>query len=255
MTIVLQDIDNSVATLTLNLPAKRNALSDEMLESLADAIEAAVAQPAIRAIVIAGAEGCFVAGADINRFNKFDAVTVRDDARPFQWERIARCPKPLIAAVEGWCLGAGCELALHCDIVIASDTAVFGLPEVGLGIIPGAGGTQRLPRSLSKTDAMLMVLTGSRFEAERALSMGLVSEVTPGGEALARAAAIADTIAQRAPIAVENAKRAVNAAYETGLTQGLSTERDLYRDAFATRDRAEGVVSFLEKRRPNFDRS
>jgi enoyl-CoA hydratase len=256
MSLVLTDTPSQgIRVLTLNRPEKKNALSDDVLSALADALAEAVSESAVRAIVLTGSDTCFAAGADINRFRSFDAVTARNDTRPLLWERIAACPKPLIAAVENWCLGAGAELALHCDIVVAGKSAQFGLPEVTLGIIPGAGGTQRLPRSLSKTDAMLMVLTGGRFEAERARQMGLVSVVAETGKSLDKALEIAKRIARNAPIAVENAKRSVLRAYDTGLSAGLSTERDLYLQTFGTDDQKEGVNAFQDKRKPVFNRA
>ncbi|NVK20572.1 MAG: enoyl-CoA hydratase/isomerase family protein [Methylocystaceae bacterium] len=255
MTLIMKDAyEGGVLLLTLNKPEKKNALSDDLLAALADEIDAADLDDELRVVVITGAEGCFAAGADINRFNKFDNISCRRDQRPKLWEQIAKCAKPLIAAVEGWCLGAGTELALHCDIVIAGERAQFGLPEVTLGIMPGAGGTQRLPRTIGKSDAMLMALSGDRFDAHQVKAMGLISEVTGEGESKIRCLEIARRIARRAPLAVEAAKRSVLQSYETGLTSGLVTERDLYVQIFATKDRVEGVSAFLQKRQADFKR-
>lgn len=241
-----------VALVTLNRPDKLNALSDDLLEALAGALDGLAADEAIHAVVLTGADGNFAAGADVSRFQTFDADTIRNDPRPAVWRRIAAFEKPLVAAVEGWCLGAGTELALHCDIALAARGAKFGLPEVSLGIIPGAGGTQRTARALSKSDAMLMVLTGDRFDAQTALEMRLVSRLAEDGEVVDDALDLAERIARRSPTAVRLAKAAVLAAYETGLSDGLDREREHFVDAFGNADRVEGVAAFLEKRRPRF---
>ncbi|MEM7730494.1 MAG: enoyl-CoA hydratase-related protein, partial [Pseudomonadota bacterium] len=242
----------NVALLTLNRPEKLNALSDDLLEAVAAALDDLAVDNSIFAVVLTGADDVFAAGADVSRFRQFDAETIRTDTRPGIWHRIATFPKPLIAAVEGWCLGAGTELALHCDIVIASTTAVFGLPEVSLGIIPGAGGTQRTARALSKSDAMLLVLSGDRFDAETAHAMRLVSRLVPAGAAAAQSLDLAHRIACNSPTAVRLAKAAVLAAGETGLTEGLDAERTYFFEAFASPDREIGVEAFLEKRRPDY---
>ena len=248
----LTDISENIATITINRPDKLNALSDAVLEAVCDAVEAAHASDDVRVIVLHGADGNFAAGADIARFQKFDRVSQLDDPRPKQFARLAACPTPIVAAVEGYCLGAGTEVALLCDIVIAGAGAEFGLPEVTLGIMPGAGGSQRLPRSVGKSDAMLMVLTGDRFAAERAKDMGFVSEVVATGEARQRAGEIAARIAKRPPLSVRYAKQAVLHSYETPLQAGLSWERALFQATFATDDKEEGVAAFLEKRKPKF---
>lgn len=246
--------DGAITVLTLDRPGKLNALSDALLGALVEAAEHADRDDACRAIVITGSGGHFAAGADVTRFAAFDGASISADARPRQWQRLADCRTPVVAAVEGWCLGAGMELALLCDVIVAGKGAVFGLPEVGLGIMPTAGGTQRLPRTVSKSDAMLMVLTGERIDAEEALAMRLISRLTETGEALAAATRLATRIAKNAPLAVENAKRAVLQAYEHPLAGGMKTERACFTRTFGTEDREEGIAAFLAKRAPVFRR-
>lgn len=249
---ILTEITDGVAILTLNRPTKRNALSDDLLRALCEALETVNAADTVRVAVIDGAGGVFAAGADVSRFRNLDHLDLLNDPRPGWWTRIAALPKPLIAAVEGYCLGAGLELAMHCDILIAAEDAHFGLPEVGLGLMPGAGGTQRLPRSVGKSDAMLMTLTADRYPAQRVREMGLVSEVVASGGARDRACEIAQRIAQRPPLSVRFAKQAINQAYESALQAGLAHERALYLSALSTEDAKEGVAAFLEKRSASF---
>lgn len=250
--LLLEQRDGPVLCLALNRPERRNALADDLLSALADRLDAAGAEPGLRAVVIEGAAGNFAAGADLRRYAAFDAESIRTDARPLLWDRIARCPLPLIAAVEGWCLGAGCELMLTCDIAVAGAGARIGLPEVTLGLIPGAGGTQRLPRAVGLSNAALLVLTGDPVPAERALAMGLVSELAGTGEARARALAIAARIARCSPAAVRAARTALRAGLESGLAAGLAAERRAFEAAFAHPDRNEGIAAFLERRPPRF---
>lgn len=249
---IRNDHRQNVASLVLLRPEKLNALSDDLLDAVACGLEDLQSDPDVHVVVLSGAGGNFAAGADVARFQSFDAETIRADARPDIWKRIAAFPKPLIAAVDGYCLGAGTELALHCDIILAARSAKFGLPEVSLGIIPGAGGTQRTSRALSKSDAMLLVLTGDMFNAEAALDMRLVSGLAEDGQVLDEALKLAERIARRSPTAVRLAKAAVLAAQEQGLSKGLQAERELFFQAFASSDREEGVSAFLEKRRPKF---
>jgi enoyl-CoA hydratase/carnithine racemase len=250
--LVEQSRDGHVALLRLNRAEARNALSPELMEELAAALEELDAEPEVRCTVIAGSNEVFAAGADIRalRERTFEEA-LRHPAASF-WRRVAAVKTPLVAAVSGFALGGGCELALLCDLIVASETAEFGQPEITLGIIPGGGGTQRLARVLGKQRAMELVLTGRRIGAREAERMGLVNEVAAEGEWLERAMDMAQRIARRPPIAVRLGKQAVLAADETGLAAGLEHERRLYEIAMATEDRIEGMDAFLEKRKPQF---
>jgi enoyl-CoA hydratase/carnithine racemase len=241
-----------VALLRLNRPEARNALSPEMMEEIASELERLDPDPEVRCIVIAGSEEVFAAGADIRAMSErsFEEA-LRHPAASF-WRRVAAVKTPLVAAVSGYALGGGCELALACDMIVASDSARFGQPEITLGIIPGGGGTQRLARVLGKQLAMEYVLTGRRFDADMALEMGLVNQVAKKGRWLQEALELARTVAERPPIAARLAKQAVLAAEETALSVGLESERRLYELAMATEDRVEGMRAFLEKREPKF---
>jgi len=244
--------DGHVALLRLNRPEARNALSPEMMEQLAAELERLDPDPDVRCIVIAGSDEVFAAGADIKALSERSfAEALRHPAAGF-WRRVAAVKTPLIAAVSGYALGGGCELALACDMIVASDTARFGQPEITLGIIPGGGGTQRLARVLGKQRAMEYVLTGRRFDADMALEFGLVNKVVTKNRWLTEAMELARTVAERPPIAARLAKQAVLAAEETAMAAGLETERRLYELAMATEDRAEGMRAFLEKREPEF---
>jgi enoyl-CoA hydratase/carnithine racemase len=250
--LVETSLDEQVALCRLNRPDARNALSPELMEELATAVEGYDADPEARCVVIAGSDEVFAAGADIRalRERTFEEA-LRHPAASF-WRRLAECKTPLVAAVSGFALGGGCELALLCDLIVASETAEFGQPEITLGIIPGGGGTQRLARVLGKQRAMELVLTGRRIDAREAERLGLVNEVTGSAEWLERALELAQRIARRPPIAVRLGKQAVLAADETGLAAGLEQERRLYEIAMATEDRIEGMDAFLEKRKPEF---
>jgi enoyl-CoA hydratase/carnithine racemase len=242
-----------VALLRLNRPEARNALSPEVMDRLAAELERLDPDPEVRCVVIAGSEKVFAAGADIKAMaERSFAEALRHPAASF-WRRLAAIKTPLIAAVSGYALGGGCELALACDMIVASETAVFGQPEINLGIIPGGGGTQRLARVLGKQRAMELVLTGRRFDAEEALELGLVNEVVGKDAWLTEALELAHTVAERPPIAARLAKQAVLAAEETALSPGLESERRLYELAMATEDRVEGMQAFLEKREPRFE--
>jgi enoyl-CoA hydratase/carnithine racemase len=233
--------DGHVALCRLNRPDARNALSPELMEELAGAVEAFDADPEVRCIVIAGSDEVFAAGADIGaiRDRSFQESLVHPSAG--FWKRLASCRTPLVAAVSGWALGGGCELALLCDVIVASETAELGQPEITLGIIPGGGGTQRLARVI-----------GRRISADEAERMGIVNAVVRKREWLESALELAARIARRPPIAARLAKQAVLAAEETPLTAGLDLERRLYELSMATEDRIEGMDAFLEKRRPEF---
>jgi enoyl-CoA hydratase/carnithine racemase len=236
----------------LNRPDARNALSAELMETLCELVEAWDSDPEVRVVVIAGSDEYFAAGADIKamRERSFQDAMVNPTAD--FWPRVARCRTPLVAAVSGYALGGGCELALLCDMIVASETAEFGQPEIMLGIIPGGGGTQRLARTIGKQRTMELVLTGRRIDATEALRFGLVNQVTKRKEWLEQAVELAEVVARRPPIAARLAKQAVLAADETGLSAGLEQERRLYELAMATEDRVEGMMAFIEKRKPDF---
>jgi enoyl-CoA hydratase/carnithine racemase len=245
-------IDGWVALVRINRPEARNALSPEVMEKLAGELERLDADPDARCMVIAGSDEAFAAGADIGALAERDFHEALCHPAASFWKRVAECRTPLIAAVSGWALGGGCELALSCDLIVASETAQFGQPEITLGIIPGGGGTQRLARAVGKQRAMELVLTGRRFDAAEAHAMGLVNEVAGSKEWLDTALELARRIASRPPLAVRLAKQAVLVAEESGLAAGLEQERRLYELAMATEDRVEGMNAFLEKRKPEF---
>jgi enoyl-CoA hydratase/carnithine racemase len=241
-----------VGIVTLDRPEARNALSPQLMQELAAAIEAFDSDAGVHCIVLAGSDDVFAAGADIKAMveRTFQEV-LNASTMPF-WQGIAACRTPLIAAVSGFALGGGCELALLCDMIVASESAEFGQPEITLGIIPGGGGTQRLARILGKQRAMELVLTGRRVEAKEALRLGIVNKVTPRRKWLEEALALAEVIARRPPLAVKLGKQAVLAADEMSLAAGLAHERRLYELAMATEDRVEGMQAFVEKRRAQF---
>jgi len=245
-------VDGGVALCRLNRPEARNALSPELMEALATAIAAFDANPEIGCIVIAGSDEVFAAGADIAAMadREFHEALFHPSAS--FWRRLYDCRTPLVAAVSGWALGGGCELALACDLIVASETAEFGQPEITLGIIPGGGGTQRLARTVGKQRAMELVLTGRRFDAREAERIGIVNAVTSKGQWLDAALELAGRIAARPPLASRLAKQAVIAAEETAMSAGLEVERRLYELSMASEDRLEGMRAFLEKRKPHF---
>jgi enoyl-CoA hydratase/carnithine racemase len=251
--LVESSLDGNVALLRLNRPEARNALSPEMMDQLVAELERLDPSPEVRCFVIAGSKDVFAAGADIKAMSERSFAEALTHPSSAFWRRLAAIKTPMIAAVSGYALGGGCELALACDMIVASDTAVFGQPEITLGIIPGGGGTQRLARVLGKQRAMDYVLTGRRFDAEEGLAMGLVYKVAKDGHWLEEAMALANAIAERPPIATRLAKQAVLAAEETALSAGLESERRLYELAMATDDRVEGMKAFLEKREPKFE--
>jgi enoyl-CoA hydratase/carnithine racemase len=245
-------VDGHVALCRLNRPEARNALSPELMAELATTLEDFDADPQVRCVVIAGSDEAFAAGADIKATveRSFDEALYHPAAS--FWRRIAVLKTPLIAAVSGWALGGGFELALTCDLIVASETAQFGQPEITLGIIPGGGGTQRLARVLGKQRTMELVLTGRRISATEAHEAGLVNVVAKEKAWLEEAKELAGRIAERPPIAARLAKQAVIAADETALSAGLEMERRLYELSMATEDRVEGMRAFIEKRKPDF---
>ncbi|GAB7532109.1 2,3-dehydroadipyl-CoA hydratase [Pseudomonas sp. 3A(2025)] len=241
-----------VRLITLQRPQALNALNTELLGELAAELEHAERDSDTRAVVITGSRKAFAAGADINEMAERDLVGILNDPRVAYWQRIAAFRKPLIAAVNGFCLGGGCELAMHADILIAGEDARFGQPEINLGIMPGAGGTQRLLHAVGKSLAMQMVLTGQPIDARHAQRVGLVSEVTQPEFTVDRALAIASSIAEKAPLAVRLAKEALLKAQDLDLASGLRFERQAFTVLAGTADRREGIQAFQEKRRANF---
>jgi enoyl-CoA hydratase/carnithine racemase len=250
--VVLTDRDGAVAIARINRPDARNALSADVMEELITAVELWDSDPEVRCIVIAGGEEYFASGADIKAMRDRTFQETLTTATAGFWPRLAACKTPLIAAVSGYALGGGCELALLCDMIVASETAELGQPEILLGIIPGGGGTQRLARVIGKQRAMEMVLTGRRIPADEAYRIGLVNQVTKRREWFEKAVELAQVVAARPPIAVRLGKQAVLAAEEMALAAGLEHERRLYELAMATEDRIEGMSAFIEKRRPQF---
>jgi enoyl-CoA hydratase/carnithine racemase len=252
VSVVLAETRGPVGLVRLNRPDARNALTPELMEELAAQCERWDEDPEVGCIVIAGDDDWFAAGADIRVMAERSFVeTLAAPAARF-WPRLAAVRTPLVAAVSGYALGGGCELALACDMIVASEKAQFGQPEILLGIIPGGGGTQRLARILGKQRAMELVLTGRRIDAAEAAALGIVNRVVKAREWLDSALELADVVARRPPLAVRLAKQAVLAADETPLGAGLDQERRLYELAMATEDRVEGMRAFLEKRRPEF---
>jgi len=242
-----------IAVVRLNRPEVLNALSEELMDELVSALEALGDDGGIRCIVVTGNEKAFAAGADIKTaFVEATPVTMLERDLTTRWERIRRIRTPIIAAVSGYALGGGCELAMVCDIIVASESAQFGQPEVNLGIIPGAGGTQRLTRTVGKYVAMELILTGRRIKADEAKAIGLVAHVYPQSTYLDDAKALARTIAEKPPIAVRLATEAIDLALNSGLDAGLEFERKAFYLLFATEDKKEGVDAFVNKRKPVF---
>ncbi|MEM6971682.1 MAG: enoyl-CoA hydratase [Pseudomonadota bacterium] len=242
-----------VVLIRLDRPEAMNALNAALMRELGTALEKADADENIGAIVITGNEKAFAAGADIKEMRPKTFVDVyRDDFITAEWETVTRVRKPVIAAVGGYALGGGCELAMMCDFIVAADNAKFGQPEINLGVMPGAGGSQRLTRFVGKSKAMDMNLTGRFMDAEEAERSGLVSRLFPAENLVDEAIAIAQKIADKAPLAVMATKEAVNRSYETTLSEGVRFERRLFHALFATEDRIEGMDAFAEKRTPKF---
>jgi enoyl-CoA hydratase len=250
--LVERDDARKIALVRLNRPKQLNALNGQVMDTLCDALEALDRDEAIRAIVVTGNQKAFAAGADIGEMAGAGSIDMLRTNRIAQWDRVRRITKPVIAAVAGWCLGGGCELAMALDLIIAAESAQFGQPEIKIGIMPGAGGTQRLPRAVGKSKAMEMILTGEPIGAAEAERIGLVSRVVPNEVLESDALDLAAEIAKRAPLALRLAKESVNAAYEMSLTDGLAHERRLFYLLFSSEDQKEGMAAFLEKREPDF---
>jgi len=249
---ILVERDERVGIVTLNRPKELNALRTDLVSELATALEVFDRDEEIGCIVITGAgDRAFAAGADIKEMSDKSPIDMLQGGVA-AWLRIRSIHKPLIAAVSGYALGGGCELAMHCDMIVASENARFGQPEILIGVMPGAGGTQRLARNLGKYRTMEIVLTGAQVTAEEMHALGLVNRVVPKGEHLTEAVKLAKTVAAQAPVAVRLAKEAVNAAFETPLSQGLEIERKNFFLLFATEDMREGMQAFIEKRKADF---
>ena len=247
------DVADHVSLITLNRPEALNALNQQLLGELMEALEAADANDSVRCIVITGSEKAFAAGADIREMSQMTFAQVNEvnlfaDAA----HRIGRIRKPIIAAVAGYALGGGCELAMMCDFIIAAENAKFGQPEINLGVIPGLGGSQRLTLAVGKAKAMDMNLTGRFMDAEEAERSGLVSRVVPGKKLMDEAMSAAQKISEKSMIAIRTAKEAVNRSFEVPLAEGLLIERRLFHSLFATEDQTEGMEAFLEKREAQF---
>jgi enoyl-CoA hydratase len=249
---VLTEVRGPVGIVTINRPQVRNALNHQTIAELVDALDSFDRDDQVRCMVLTGDDRAFAAGADISQMVEAGAVDVLDDDNFARWARFRAIHKPVIAAVSGYALGGGCELALMCDLVVASETALFGQPEVKIGIIPGAGGTQRWARSAGKVRAMEAVLTGEPVRAVDAERIGLVNRVVPSGAQLDEALRLANLIAARPPLAVRLGKEAVNQAMEVPLSAGLEFERKLFYLLFASDDKREGMRAFLEKRPGRF---
>ncbi|MFZ5961156.1 2,3-dehydroadipyl-CoA hydratase PaaF [Pseudomonas knackmussii] len=251
-TLAVQAPEDGVRLITLQRPEALNALNTELLGELAAELDAAERDAETRVVVITGSRKAFAAGADIKEMAERDLVGILNDPRVAHWQRITAFSKPLIAAINGFALGGGCELAMHADILIAGEDARFGQPEINLGIMPGAGGTQRLLRAVGKSLAMQMVLTGEAIDARHAQRAGLVSEVTQPEFTVERALQIAKVIARKAPLAVRMAKEALLKAQDTDLASGLRFERHAFTLLAGTADREEGIRAFQEKRPARF---
>ncbi len=251
---ILTTQEGRVALITLNRPKALNALNDQLMDELGAALLGFDADENISCIVITGSEKAFAAGADISMMAKYNFTDVyKSDYITKNWETIRRVRKPVIAAVSGFALGGGCELAMMCDFIIAADTAKFGQPEIKLGILPGSGGTQRLPRAVSKAKAMDMCLTARMMDAQEAERAGLVSRVVPADQLMIEAMSAAKTISEMSLPILMMVKESVNAAYETSLSEGVRFERRLFHASFATEDQKEGMAAFLEKRPAKFN--
>jgi len=252
LVLVERQPEQRTALVRLNRPKQLNALNGAVMDALCLALEELDRDDTVRAIVVTGDERAFAAGADIGEMAGATPIEMLLTNRIGQWDRIRKVTKPVIAAVNGWALGGGCELAMTLDLIVAGEGAKFGQPEINIGVIPGAGGTQRLTRAIGKSKAMEMILTGEPITAAQAEAAGLVARLTADELVVEDALALAAKVATKSPIALRLAKEAVNAAYEMGLTDALAHERRLFYLLFASEDQKEGMAAFLEKRPPDF---
>ena len=249
---IIVSCEQQIGIVVLNRPKVLNALNAEMMSELVDALEVLDQDEAIRCLILTGNDKAFAAGADISEMAEASAVEMLLRNNIARWDRIMRISKPIIAAVSGYALGGGCELALLCDLIIASETARFGQPEISIGVIPGAGGTQRLAKTLGKYKAMELVLTGGMVSAQEAERLGLVNRVVPVESYLDEAKKLAHEICLRSPLALKLAKEAILKAFDTSLRDGLDFERKCFYLLFGSEDQREGMKAFLEKRRAEF---
>ena len=250
--LILVETDGPVGIIKLNRPKVLNALNPQLMTQLADQLEAFDKDDSIYVIVLAGSERAFAAGADIGDMAECASLEMYKRDQFATWDRIKRTKKPIVAAVSGYALGGGCELMMLCDVIIASDTSQIGQPEINIGVMPGAGGTQRLTRAVGKATAMDVILTGRFLGAAEALAGGLVSRVVPREHFYSEALRIAHAMARKGPIALRFAKESVLKAHETALSEGLEYERKLFYALFSTEDQKEGMRAFMEKRKPDF---
>ncbi|MFL5919067.1 MAG: enoyl-CoA hydratase-related protein [Gaiellaceae bacterium] len=250
--LVLVERDEPIALVLLNRPQQLNALSGELMSELVAELQRLDRDEAVRCIVLGGSERAFAAGADITELAAGTPISLYQDRRIDRWDEIRKLRTPLVAAVSGYCLGGGCELAMACDLIVASETARFGQPEINLGVLPGAGGTQRLTRAVGKAVAMDMILTGRMLSAEEARRLGLVARVAMKEAYLEEAKRLAREIAAKSPVSVRLAKEAIDNAFEVPLSAGLELERRAFYLARASEDADEGLTAFTEKRRPDF---
>lgn len=250
--MILTETRGRVGLITLNRPQMMNALNNQLMREAMDALEVFDKNDTISAMVITGNEKAFAAGADIKEMANKSIQQMMDTDHIAVFGRIRTIRKPVIAAVSGWTLGGGCEIAMSCDMIVASETARFGLPEVTIGVIPGAGGTQRLTRAVGKALAMEMILNNRTLSAQEALQHGLVNRVVPVNAYLDEALSLAEEIASRAPLAVRAAKKMINQTYERTLAEGLTVEKQEFYNLFASEDQKEGMQAFVEKRKPEW---
>jgi len=250
--LVLFETDGPVGIARLNRPQVLNALNPELIGMLLEQFETWDRDPSIHVILLAGIDKAFAAGADIGDMAPRSTIEMYERDQFAAWDRIAKVKKPIVAAVSGFALGGGCELMMMCDVIVASETAQFGQPEINLGVIPGAGGTQRLTRAVGKAAAMDVILTGRFLSADEALKLGLVSRVVPADHWYDEALKLCHAMAKKGPVALKLGKEAVNKSYEMTLTEGVQYERKLFYTLFATEDQKEGMAAFIEKRKPTF---
>ncbi len=250
--MILIQTRSRVGLITLNRPKALNALNNQLMLEVMDALEAFDRQDTVGAMVITGSEKAFAAGADIKEMADQSAIEMKNNDYTAVFDRIRSIHKPVIAAVSGWALGAGCEVAMSCDMIVASESAKFGQPEITIGVIPGAGGTQRLTRAVGKTIAMEMILNNRTLSAQEAYQFGLVNRVVPMESYLEEALKLAEEIASRAPLAVRAAKKMINQVYEESLSAGLAEEKQEFYNLFSTADQKEGMQAFIEKRKPDW---